>query len=130
MADLNQAFLIQPKFDNRFDKKQCSKCKKINQYSITDDGDRECKCKCGNYFWKHGVTKNCECFDCLDNWDSNMDYMLDMPNKQCIKCNKINQYTTTNDGNKECKCFCGNYFWKHGVTANCECFECNGKTFN
>jgi hypothetical protein len=68
MADIKKAFIIQKINDERQEIKKCIKCKRINQYSITDDGNRECKCRCGNYFWKHGITKNCECFYCLGIW--------------------------------------------------------------
>jgi uncharacterized protein with PIN domain len=52
----------------------CPNCKpsendKSHVY-ITNDFKKTCGCaKCGHLFWKHGVTPQCNCGDCLKDCD-------------------------------------------------------------
>jgi hypothetical protein len=48
--------------------KICPNCKPNNtSVYITNDFIRECGCSnCGHIFWKHGVTPECNCVECLN----------------------------------------------------------------
>jgi len=44
----------------------CPNCNTKEYVYITNDFIKTCGCaKCGHLFWKHGVTPQCNCGDCL-----------------------------------------------------------------
>jgi hypothetical protein len=71
MASLEEAFKpVSGNIPNENTKNNIFDCPNPNcgpneRIAFTNDGNKTCCCaKCNHIFWKHGVTKFCNCNDC------------------------------------------------------------------